>query len=343
MPDDANELDVHLATEAAPPPCPSRPALALAARSSIFIATDSGAWFRASRGKSFLIHRLPDLDGASAPAVDSSGTLWIGLFDGVIATPRDDEWAYHATDAVVLSVAATPWGLALGDASGTVSLREPPAPPIAKVALGEAVVELMPFDQGIVALGASGGLWRIEQPQGGVFSAAAISTHTALGRPVGLFSTGNGSKVGVFSPERLALLSRGASRLTVGIRRFADGIDKVVPLGAIPGKADSPLGLLTDAGDIWLVDAELKASSRVDLPGGANDVVGLAAGPLGSLLAWTAGGSLFSIRDRSVQALATADVATALAGPDSHDQVVVVYWVKKRTLKVSRFRPGSTR
>ena len=208
MPDDANELDVHLATEAAPPPCPSRPALALAARSSIFIATDSGAWFRASRGKSFLIHRLPDLDGASAPAVDSSGTLWIGLFDGVIATPRDDEWAYHATDAVVLSVAATPWGLALGDASGTVSLREPPAPPIAKVALGEAVVELMPFDQGIVALGASGGLWRIEQPQGGVFSAAAISTHTALGRPVGLFSTGNGSKVGVFSPERLALLSR---------------------------------------------------------------------------------------------------------------------------------------
>ncbi len=205
MPDDANELDVHLATEAeAPTPCPSRPALALAARGSIFIATDSGACFRASRGKSFLIHRLPDLDGASAPAVDSSGTLWIGLFDGVIATPRDDEWAYHATDAVVLSLAATPWGLAVGDASGTVSLREPPAPPIAKVVLGEPVVELMPFDQGIVALGASGGLWRIEQPSG-VFSAAAISTHTALGRPVGLFSTGNGSKVGVFGPERLAL------------------------------------------------------------------------------------------------------------------------------------------
>ena len=160
-------------------------------------------------------------------------------------------------------------GTGVGRCVGHGLPREPPAPPIAKVALGEAVVELMPFDQGIVALGASGGLWRIEQPQGGVFSAAAISTHTALGRPVGLFSTGNGSKVGVFSPERLALLSRGASRLTVGIRRFADGIDKVVPLGAIPGKADSPLGLLTDAGDIWLVDAELKASSRVDLPGGS--------------------------------------------------------------------------
>ena len=117
-----------------------------------------------------------------------------------------------------------------------------------------------------------------------------------------------------------------------------------MPLGAIPGKADSPLGLLTDAGEIWLVDAELKASSRVNLPGGANDVVGLAAGPPGSLLAWTAGGSLFSISsDLRVQTLATADVATALAGPDSPDQVVVVFWVKKRTLKVSRFRPGSTR
>ena len=83
-----------------------------------------------------------------------------------------------------------------------------------------------------MALGARGGLWRLEQPQGGSRSLGdRCSTNEALGRPVGLFDTGDPSRVGVFSVERLALLGHGARHLTVGIRRFPDGIDKVVPFG----------------------------------------------------------------------------------------------------------------
>ena len=355
MPDDSNKPDVRMVGPADPDlnggpetaalPCPSRPALAVAVQGWILVLTDSGNCFRVRRAKSLAIDPLPDLEGCSAVAVDSAGRLCIGLYDGMIAVPRDDEWAYHATDAVVLSLAATPWGLAIGDASGSVTFRDPPDPAVARMVLGEPVVDLAGFDEGLVALGARGGLWRLEQPQDGVVPSAIVRTNEALGRPVGLFSTANSSRVGVYSVERLALLGNGARRLTVGIRRFADGIDKVVPFGAIGGSAlDAPFGLLTDAGQVWFVDTNLKTVAPVVLPGDLDDVVGLAPGPHGWLLAWTAAGSLIAIgRDRMVRTLATGDVTLAFADSDLPDRVNVVHWQRARTVQVRRLRPELTR
>jgi hypothetical protein len=345
MPDDSSKPEASGAAESvAMPDCPGRPALAVAAEGWILLMTDSGNCFRVSSTRDLAMHRLPDLEGCSAVDVDAAGRLCAGLYDGMIAIPRDDEWSYHATDAVVLSLAATPWGLAVGDASGSVTLRDPPGPEIARALLGEAVVDLLAFDEGVVALGARGGLWRLEKPHGGVFSAASVSTNEALGRPVGLFRTGNRSKVGVYSVERLALLGHGKGRLTVGIRRFADGINKVVPFGPIPGKGDSlPLGLLTDSGQVWFVDADLKTVASVVLPG-ESKVVGVASGPSGRLLAWTGAGSVFLIgRDRMVQTLPAGNAVLAFADPDQSDRVAVVQWQQKSGLKVSRLRPDSTR
>ena len=130
------------AAEAAACRCPSRPVLAVAAQDWILLLTDSGAASASAVGKPLALQPLPDLDGCSAVAVDAAGRLFAGLYDGMIATPRDDEWAYHAADAAVLSLAATPWGLAIGDASGSVTFRDPPGPAIAKAVLGEAIVDL---------------------------------------------------------------------------------------------------------------------------------------------------------------------------------------------------------
>jgi hypothetical protein len=324
--------------------CPGRPALAIAAEGWVLLLTDSGNCFRVESTGDLAMRRLPDLEGCSAVDVDAAGRPCVGLYDGMIAIPRDDEWSYHAADAVVLSLASTPWGLAVGDASGSVTLRNPPGPAIARAMLGEAVVDLMAYDEGVVALGARGGLWRLSQPQAGAFSVASVSANEALGRPVGLFRTGIRSKFGVYSVERLALLSHGVGRMTVGIRRFADGINKVVPLGPLPGKVEGlPLGLLTDAGQIWFVDADLKAVASVVLPG-ESKAVGLASGPPGFLLAWTGAGSVFSIgRDRMVQSLPAANTVLAFAGPLQSDRVSVVQWQPKRGLSVSRFRPDSMR
>jgi hypothetical protein len=338
MPDDSELSGEPDTTEL--PDCPSRPVLAVAAQDGIILLTDSGACFWVSRGKPLSLKPLPDLDGCSALAVDSTGILHAGLYDGMIAVPRDDEWSYCPADAAVLSLAASRWGLAIGDAVGSVAYRNPPGPAFAKVALGEAVVELAATDDGVVALGARGGLWRLGEPQGGTISSAPISVNEALGRPVGLFDTGNPSKVGVFSGERLALLSHGTRHLKVGIRRFPDGIDKVVRFGPKPGKTeDLPLGILTDAGQVWFVDADLKTVAPVLLPDESREVVGLALGPYGWLLAWTITGSLLAVsRDRTVRTLDTGDVTLAFADPDLPVRVAVVHWRPERGVRVRRLR-----
>ena len=97
---------------------------------------------------------------------------------------------------------------------------------------------------------------------------APVIPSEALGRPVGLFDTGNPSTVGVFSAERMALFGSKAQSLKVGVRRFPDGIGAVVPFGRGKGAsaANPPLGLLTDTGRVWFVDADLKAVSPLSCP-----------------------------------------------------------------------------
>jgi hypothetical protein len=350
MPDDTNKSpadpDVNGASDTtALPNCPSRPVLAVAAHDGILLLTDSGSCFRVSPGETLALQRLPDLDGCSAVVVDAAGKLYVGLYDGMIAIPRDDEWTYHATGAALLSLAATPWRLAIGDASGSVTFRDPPGSATAKAALGEPVVDLAAFDDGVVALGAQGGLWRLERPQGGIVSPEPVRSTEALGRPVGLFNTGDPSTVGAYSAERLAILIHGARRVTVGIRRFPDGIDKVVPFGSKPDKTGNPpFGVLTDAGQVWFVDANLKTVAPVVLPGESKDVVGLAPGPHGWLLAWTAAGSLIAIgRDRMVRTLAMGDVTLAFTDSDLPDRVNVVHWQPAGSVQVRRLPPEPSR
>ncbi len=328
--------------------CPSRPVLAQPSPSWTLLLTDSGTCFKVDGDGLLLTHQLPDLDGCSAVAVDRTGTLFAGLYDGMIATLRDDEWAYHAADAAVLSLAATPWGLAIGDAVGTVAFRDPPGSVLASAVLGEPVVDLALFDEGIVALGARGGLWRLGLPQGGAVPVAPVTPSEALGRPVGLFDTGNPSTVGVFSAERMALFGSKAQSLKVGVRRFPDGIGAVVPFGRGKGAsaANPPLGLLTDTGRVWFVDADLKSVAPIVLSDALGDVVGLARGPTDDLLAWTTGGTLVAIgRDRNSRTLATGDVALARTHPvaDQPDGVAVVHWHPDRGVWVRLLPPEPAR
>ena len=147
--------------------CPSRPVLAQPSPSWTLLLTDSGTCFKVDGDGLLLTHQLPDLDGCSAVAVDRTGTLFAGLYDGMIATLRDDEWAYHAADAAVLSLAATPWGLAIGDAVGTVAFRDPPGPVLASALLGEPVVDLASYStRGSLPSAPRGGLWRARLASG---------------------------------------------------------------------------------------------------------------------------------------------------------------------------------
>ncbi len=325
--------------------CPSRPVLARAVRGWTFLLTDSGACYRVDRAGPVTLERLAELDGCSAVAVDGAGKLFVGLFDGMVATLNDDEWAYHSADAPVLSLTATPWGLAIGDASGRVTFRDPPGPAIAIAVVGDPVVELASFAEGALALGAAGGLWRLSPPEGGTVSITTLPANDALGRPVGLFDTGDPSRAGVYSAERLAVLGRCARSFSVGIRRFPEGIAAVVPFGRSTGAPlGQPLGLLTDAGRLWVVAADLKMVAPVVVPDALGSVIGIATGADQAILAWTSGGAAIAIgHDRLPRTLATEDVAIACAHSDQPDRVTVVHWHPDRGVRARLLRPEPAR
>ncbi len=284
--------------------CSSRPVLARSARDWTLVLTDSGACFKISRGAPHRLEPLPDLDGCSAVAVDKAGNLFVGLYDGMLATPRDGEWAYHSAQAPVLCLCASPWGLAIGDAAGNVVFREPPAPAVARALVSEPVVELRAFDDGLVALGARGAIWIIGPPQDGTVAVAPVAPNDAIGRPVGLFDTGSRSRAGVFSADRIAVIGRGARTLSVGIRRFPEGIQQVVPFGAgSAGSGDAPLGLLTDAGFLWVVESDLKRVAPILLP----DTAGIAT-------ARACGAGRLDIRRRLGRGSARPDISDPCRG-----------------------------
>ena len=121
----------------------------------------------------------------------------------MIADSANDEWAYHATDAVVLCLAAG----APASRSAMPRALSPYAtsrPRGHEDRLGEAIVDLIAFDEGSWRWGRGAGSGGSKDGRWFVCSASA-ATNEALGRPVGLFSTGDLSTVGVFSAERLAL------------------------------------------------------------------------------------------------------------------------------------------
>jgi hypothetical protein len=318
--------------------CPSRPVLARSALAWTIVLTDAGKCFRVDRGEPLAIRPLPDLDGCSALAVDAAGTLVVGFYEGMVATPRDDEWAYQAAEAPVMSLASTARGLAIGDALGSIIFRDPGNQSTTKVVAGEPVVDMMAAQDEVVALGAKGGLWRATWTEAGAPSLSSVTPSEALGRPVGLFDTGSTSRVGVFSAERCALLVRGHRSATVGVRRFREGINTVVRFGSKTGSRDDPpLGILTDHGQLWIASADLRSVTAVVMPEESAEVVGLAPGTPGWLLAWSSAGAFVAVgQDRGVRVLDAPHVALAYAEPDLPGRVTAVCWQPERGVQVRR-------
>jgi hypothetical protein len=325
--------------------CPSRPVLAQSALGWTLVLTDSGKCFRVDRGERLAIHSLPDLEGCSALAVDRAGTLFVGFYEGMIATLQEGEWAYQAADAPIMSLAATARGLAVGDARGAITFRDVTDPSSRTVAAGEPVVEMIAADNEVVALGARGALWRISWTEGGAPSLFPVALNEALGRPVGLFETGRPGKIGVFGAERCALLVQGLRSPTVGVRRFHDGINTIARFGSRAGSTDDPpLAVLTDRGQLWIASPDLKSAVAVVMPEESKEVVGLAPGPAGWLLAWSSSGALVAVGcDRGARLLETGHVALAYTEPEFPGRIAAIRWQPGCGLQVRRLGLEPTR
>jgi hypothetical protein len=183
---------------------------------------------------------------------------------------------------------------------------------------------------------------RLGPPDAGVVPNEPVACPRSLGTVVGLFSAGHPGRFGACSAERMATIDALTGRVTVGLHAFADGINRVLPL-ARGGKRLS-YAVVTDAGALWLVDAELKEARPVQLPGGSVEVVGVYPDGAGGLLAWTSRGSLFAVgREPSVRKYPTADVCLAFADAEIPDRLSVIRWVAERGLQIVPLRSDMER
>ena len=213
--------------------------------------------------------------------------------------------------------------MAVGDAAGDVVLYPGAGGRFDTVKFGEAVVDLCAYENGLAALGVGGAVGRLGCTEEWDKAFEPVVLPEAFHRPAGLFALGKQSRVGCFDAERIATLDAGTGRVTVGGFAFTAGVRQVVYLERRP----AAYGVLTDAGELFLLEADLKTARSVPLPGSSQEVAGVCRNASGGLLAWTTGGSLFSIsRERAVRKLAAEGVVLAHAEAEHPGQVLVVRW-----------------
>jgi hypothetical protein len=323
--------------------CPARPVLAVPGRELTLLLGETGQAFSLRRPGGEALEPLADLRACSC-AAECDGELVVGSFDGMLAGSRDGSWEFRAADAPILALAPARPLVALGDAGGDVTFRDRRGDAVAVAHCGGAVVELCPFDGGVVALGDDGSLTRIATPERGeaeaVADAAGVPVPREFGRPAGLFGFPSSPRVGVFSADRVGLLDGLTRRFTTGQAVVADGIRSALPLARNTG----PFGVLTDAGALFLLENDLKATRPVNLLGEAREVAGIGRAPGGWLLAWTVGGTLFAVsRDRAIRKLAAEGVALAFADPEQPDQLTAVRWDVHKGVQFQPLRPELAR
>jgi hypothetical protein len=322
-------------------PCASRPALALPARERTYLLTDDGECCLVDDA-TLEGTRLPALEGWSSAVVDSEDVLIVGLYGEMTATLKDDDWVYRSSDSAVLSMAATPDGIVIGGADGSVVVRNHRGDALGAVSIGEPVVELCACGQGAVALGGRGALVRLDWPDDGGLTSEPISAPKNLGPMVGLFPVAHPGRFGAYSPDRLATFDAATGRASVCDRAFPDGIGQVAALAR--GGKRLNYAVLTDAGAVWQVEVDFKEARAVTLPGEPQEVVGICPAGAGGLLAWTSSGNLFAVsRDRAVRKHPITDVSLAFSSTEASDRLWAVRWVRERGLLMVPVRSDQER
>jgi hypothetical protein len=290
----------------------ARDEMALRGRPLALLADGRGGAFVVSEGAEILASKGALPPGgprghvlAAAIAEDAESAPLVGTLSGEVARLRGEVWEVRAHPAAVLALAATRGGVVIGDDVGALGRLD--GARIPSLHIDEPVVELRAAGDHLAVLGAEGGLWLTRWPDD---EAAPLRRVEAgrVGRAFGLFAARDGS-VGVHGARRVGLLDLRRGRVT---RASAD-------LGEIRAVAalDPPAGyaVLTDAGQVLLLDEALEHAPAIELGAAAE---GVCAAPEGVLLTWTVEGALFHVREARALKIAAEGVVLACAlGPSS--------------------------
>lgn len=303
----------------------SIPVAAFSLRGSLVIGTDSGEWLSVAAGESL----VPlDETGPISDAVDhGDGTLSVACWAPVLKQLKNGVWTDLALSAPGTALAVTPRGLVIADTGGGLSLLAGSSRvAVQELTSPEAVVALLPVEDGLVALGASGSIEVTTWPgtEGGL-----TPVHTgSIGRAHAIFPglrrgtamVAGARGVGILERQRLTSVSTDLGDRIGGVAVFADR-----------GRAF----LHADNGDAWIVDEGLARPARVRL--GDSKVAGATQGADGTVLAWTTDGVLHVVgHDGASWRITEGGVVLALPEPNQIRGSIAIHWSDSTGARVSR-------
>lgn len=249
-----------------------------------FVGTDLGEWagFR-SNGETLPIPAR--LRTHSAAVMGCDGRLLVSTYGRSLARLSGAQWSLLHLDAAALCLCAGACAEYAGTVDGAViRIGQNQAETLFRVR--DPVVAIASYEGGLAVLGSRGVFGRVNEPVEPGAGLQWLETGS-LGRLSGLFTAAESNCVGVFTAVQLGIVNPGSGEVIVCPKTFEDGIRSVTFLGA----RTFPYAVITDHGDLFLVEASLDAVRPVRLDGDAF-AYGCLAALGGGLAIWTAQGQL---------------------------------------------------
>lgn len=302
----------------------SIPVSAFTLRGSLVIGTDRGEWFSVTSGER--VEPLADT-GPIADVVEADGTLSVACWAPVLKQLRGVVWTDLALSAPSTAIASTPRGLVLADTGGGLSLLAGMSRvPVQELTSPEVLVSLLPLEDGIVALGASGTV-EVSTWPGSEGLLVPVNT-SSIGRAHAIFPGIRRGTAFVAGARGLGLIER--QRLAAASTDFDD---RIAGVAAFADRARA--FAYADSGAAWIVDEGLARPAPVRL--GDAKVAGAAAGTDGTVLAWTTDGVLHVIgHDGASWRIADGGVVLALPEPNQIRGSIAIHWSESAGVRVSR-------
>ena len=303
-------------------PCEGKPIDCFVGEDWTFLVTGLDEWV-GIRGDEFHAP-VPRLSSYIACMIADGDMPLVGMCDPMIARLQGGSWEYQHLSAPALSFCAGPDGEYAGTAAGAIiQLDGSGSQQLCQ--LRDPVIGLASYEGGLVALGAQGMFGRLPLSAGADLQWLESGS---VGRPVGFFRTAETDLVGIFGLTRLGAVNPATKAVIDCPCVFEQGIQDVGFLG--PQRW--PYAVLTDHGEVVLVDAALANAKIVQLPAGAVAIGCCGTGGRGVAAVWTQEGALYLIASPDLPAECVADGGVALAYPTTGERrgLAAVLWDEAR-------------
>lgn len=268
-----------------------------------FVITDREEWLGIS-AEGELHSEMNRLGDYTNVTFGANQELLVGKYEPMIVRLREKHWEYLPQRAPVLCFTVHQEQNFAGTAAGTVILIDD-ALSVNILQIRDPVIALASFESGLAVLGSRGLLGYISTPFSHENTLKWINSDK-LGRVVGLFDSVDYDQVGFYSQTMIAVADPVREELIICQYQFKEGIREVIFLGA----QTNPYAVLTDAGNLFIVDAGLSSVQPVRFPR-LSHVIGCCPSPPRDLLVWTSEGSLYAISSGGCKELFRDDVVLA--------------------------------